>query len=89
MSLRKEKTQEIVKLFGISEGDTGSTQVQVALATRRIVELTEHMKIHHHDFSTQRGLLRLVSKRRKLLKYLSGKSYSQYRDLIGRLGLKK
>jgi small subunit ribosomal protein S15 len=84
-----EQKQEIVKEYQTSEGDTGSPEVQVALYTARIKDLTEHFKAHKHDFHSRRGLLRLVSQRRKMLDYLKGKNIEAYRSLIARLGLRR
>ena len=75
--------------YGTGTGDTGSPEVQVALLTRRINDLTEHMKAHKHDFHTQRGLLQLVGRRRRLLRYLEDKDVQRYRSLIERLGLRR
>lgn len=85
----KEKKAEIVSKFRRSEGDTGSVEVQVALLTERINQLTEHMAVHRHDYHSQRGLLKLVGKRRRLLAYLSREDVGRYRELIARLGLRK
>ncbi|MBE8190203.1 MAG: 30S ribosomal protein S15 [Candidatus Thioglobus sp.] len=82
-------TQEIIKDFQQDDKDTGSTNVQVALLTARIKHLTEHFKIHKKDHHSRRGLLRLVSKRKKLLSYLKGNNVGAYGDLITRLGLRK
>lgn len=71
------------------EGDTGSPEVQVAVMTERIRHLTEHLRTHKHDFHSQRGLLQLVGKRRRLLKYLQKKDIERYRALIGKLGLRR
>jgi small subunit ribosomal protein S15 len=80
---------QIITEYGTAEGDTGSPEVQVALLTRRISDLTEHMKAHRHDFHTQRGLLQLVGRRRRLLRYLEQKDVARYRSLIERLGLRR
>ena len=85
----KEKKTEIIGKFGLSEGDTGSTEVQVALLTERINHLTAHMAANRHDYHSQRGLLKLVGQRRRLLAYLSKRDVGQYHDLITRLGLRK
>ena len=85
----KEKKTEIISKFGLSEGDTGSTEVQIALLTERINQLTEHMMANRHDYHTQRGLLKLVGQRRRLLAYLSREDVGRYHSLIGRLGLRK
>ncbi|MBE9482431.1 MAG: 30S ribosomal protein S15 [Chloroflexi bacterium] len=85
----KETKTEIINQFGRSEGDTGSTEVQVALLTERINELTAHMMANRHDYHSQRGLLSLVGQRRRLLAYLSREDMGRYRSLISRLGLRK
>ena len=85
----KEKKTEIINKFGLSEGDTGSTEVQVALLTERINQLTAHMMANRHDYHSQRGLLKLVGQRRRLLTYLSREDIGRYRSLISRLGLRK
>jgi len=81
--------QQIITDYATGEGDTGSPEVQVALLTKRINDLTEHMKRHRHDFHTQRGLLQLVGRRRRLLRYLEEKDVQRYRALIERLGLRR
>jgi small subunit ribosomal protein S15 len=81
--------QQIMSDYATVDGDTGSPEVQIALLTRRIADLTEHMKQHKHDFHTQRGLLQLVGRRRRLLKYLAAKDVQRYRALIERLGLRR
>ncbi len=81
--------QEIIKRFAQSEGDTGSPEVQVALMTQRISHLTEHLKSHHGDHHSRRGLLMLVGQRRRLLNYLRRKDIERYRTLIGTLELRK
>ena len=80
---------EIVSNFEVHEGDTGSTEVQVALLTERINKLTGHMAANRHDYSSQRGLLKLVGQRRRLLTYLSKQDVGRYHSLITRLGLRK
>ena len=87
MSITQEKTAELVKKFG--DGKTGSTEAQVAILSERIKNLTEHFKEHKQDNHSRRGLLGLVSKRRKLLKYLQTKDYAKYQELIKGLGLRK
>jgi len=87
--LDKEKKTEIINNFRLSEGDTGSTEVQVALLTERINQLTAHMMANRHDYHSQRGLLGLVGQRRRLLAYLSREDIGRYRSLISRLGLRK
>jgi small subunit ribosomal protein S15 len=81
--------QQIISDYATVEGDTGSPEVQVALLTRRIADLTEHMKQHKHDFHTQRGLLLLVGRRRRMLRYLESTDVLRYRNLIERLGLRR
>ncbi len=83
-----EKT-DIINKFELQEGDTGSTEVQVALLTERINQLTGHMADNRHDYSSQRGLLKLVGQRRRLLTYLSKQDVGRYHSLITRLGLRK
>jgi small subunit ribosomal protein S15 len=87
--LDKVKKKETITTFRHKEGDTGSTEVQVALLTERIRELTSHMAANKHDFATQRGLLKLVGQRRRLLAYLNREDVSKYRGLISKLGLRK
>lgn len=89
MPLDAAVKQQIITDYGTGDGDTGSPEVQVALLTRRINDLTEHMKAHRHDFHTQRGLLQLVGRRRRLLRYLEQKDVARYRSLIERLGLRR
>ncbi|WP_307905439.1 30S ribosomal protein S15 [Haliovirga abyssi] len=81
--------EEIVKEFGKKEGDTGSTEVQVALLTERVKHLTEHLKSHKKDYHSRLGLLKLVGKRRRLLNYLKSKDIEGYRALIQKLGIRK
>jgi small subunit ribosomal protein S15 len=81
--------QQIISEYATGDGDTGSPEVQVALLSRRISDLTEHMKAHKHDFHTQRGLLQLVGRRRRLLRYLETVDVQRYRTLIERLGLRR
>ena len=85
----KEKKQETIEKFALHEGDTGSTEVQVAILTERINQLTGHMVTNRHDFHTQRGLIKLVGKRRRLLAYLMREDVDRYRKLIKELGLRK
>ena len=89
MTLTTDQKQEVVKQFGKSEGDTGSPEVQIALLTRRINHLTEHLREHKHDHHSRRGLLMLVGQRRRLLNYLSRKDLDRYRGLIQELGLRR
>jgi small subunit ribosomal protein S15 len=89
MYLTKEKKQEIFVQFGKSQTNTGSSESQVALFTNRINYLTEHLKVHKKDFSTQRALLKLVGKRRRILDYLKDRNIERYRDIIKSLNLRK
>ena len=89
MSVSAEKKAEIITDNARAKGDTGSPEVQVALLTARINDLTPHFKEHKKDHHSRRGLLRMVSQRRKLLDYLKGKNIDSYRTLITRLGLRK
>ena len=84
-----ENKGTIIQEYANQDGDTGSPEVQVAVLTERIRHLTEHMREHKHDFHSRRGLLKLVGKRRRLLKYLQKKDVERYRALIGRLGLRR
>ena len=85
----KENKKDIINNFKHHDTDTGSTEVQVALLTERINQLTAHMRANRHDFHTQRGLLKLVGQRRSLLAYLSREDVTRYNKLIARLGLRK
>ena len=87
--MTKERKQEVINTYKRDEKDTGSPEVQVALLTERINELTEHLKVHKKDSHSRRGLLKMVGKRRNLLNYLAKKDVQRYRDLIARLGLRK
>ena len=87
--ITKEKKQAIMQEYARTEGDTGSPEVQVALLTARINELTEHLKVHKKDHHSRRGLLKMVGQRRSLLAYLKKKDIERYRSLIERLGLRK
>jgi small subunit ribosomal protein S15 len=89
MSLNTEAKQKVVTDFQRSTGDTGSPEVQVALLSARIDQLSGHFKAHAHDHHSRQGLLRMVSQRRKLLDYLKKKNQERYRDLISRLGLRR
>jgi small subunit ribosomal protein S15 len=89
MGLPKQKKEEIIQGFARHEGDTGSPEVQIALLTERITQLTEHLKIHKHDEHSRRGLLKLVGLRRRHLKYLSRKDPEAYREMLQRLGLRR
>ncbi len=85
----KENKKNTIESFQHREGDTGSTEVQVALLTKRVRQLTEHMRANRHDYHTQRGLLKLVGHRRRLLAYLSREDVARYNHLIAKLGLRK
>lgn len=89
MSLSTEAKQKVVNDFQRSAGDTGSPEVQVALLSARINQLSDHFKQHSHDHHSRQGLLKMVSQRRKLLDYLKKKDLDRYRDLISRLGLRR
>ncbi|MBD3426057.1 MAG: 30S ribosomal protein S15 [Candidatus Omnitrophica bacterium] len=89
MSIVKEKKQEIIKEFKQHDSDTGSPEVQIAILTERISNLTEHFKKHKKDHHSRRGLLLLINKRRKLLTYLKSSNNEKYQELIKRLGLRK
>lgn len=89
MSITQERKQELIKEYATEERDTGSPEVQVALLTERIVNLTEHLKEHKKDFASRRGLLMLVGQRRRLLDYVKRKDDARYRALIERLGLRR
>jgi small subunit ribosomal protein S15 len=89
MTLTKERKAELVDKFGRSQGDTGSAEVQVALMTERINELTEHLRNHTKDHHSRRGLLMLVGKRRRLLRYLERSDVERYRSLVSELGLRR
>ncbi len=89
MSITAEKKQELINEHATAKGDTGSPEVQVAVLTERINNLTDHMKDHHKDFHSRRGLLGLVSKRRRLLDYLKRKDNARYDALIKKLGLRR
>jgi small subunit ribosomal protein S15 len=88
MSLTQEKKQELIQKFGRSDGDTGSAEVQIALLTERINELTEHLRSHRKDHHSRRGLLMLVGKRRRLLRYLERADLERYRQVVADLGLR-
>ena len=89
MSLDTAKKQEIIAEFGTKAGDTGSPEVQIALLTARIQQLTEHLKAHKHDHHSRRGLLILVGQRRRLLQYLVKTDIARYRSIIERLGIRR
>jgi len=87
--LTKEKKTQIIDDFKIKDGDTGSPEVQIAILTTRIIELTEHLKTHKKDHSSRRGLLKMVGARAALLKYVRNQDVERYRSIISRLGLRK
>jgi small subunit ribosomal protein S15 len=89
MSITAEEKTQIVAEHKIHEKDTGSPEVQIALLTKRITELTEHLKTHKKDHSSRRGLLKMVGKRNSLLKYLTREDRTRYQQIIGKLGLRK
>jgi small subunit ribosomal protein S15 len=89
MSITIERKKELVQQFATHEGDTGSPEVQVAILSERINNLTEHLKIHKKDFASRRGLLMMVGQRRRLLDYLRRKDEARYRALVERLGLRR
>ena len=89
MAVTKEQKEKIIKDFRINDKDCGSAQVQIAILTAEINDLTEHLKVHIHDFHSKRGLLKKVGKRRKLLAYLKDNDVVAYRDIIKRLNLRK
>lgn len=87
--MTKERKQEIINMYKRDENDTGSPEVQIALLTERITELTEHLKIHKKDNHSRRGLLKMVGKRRSLLKYLAKKDVNRYREISEKLSIRK
>ena len=89
MSITPEKKQELLAEFATGSNDTGSPEVQVAILSERITNLTEHLKEHNHDFHSRRGLIMMVGKRRRLLDYLKRKNEDRYQELIQRLGLRR
>lgn len=89
MSITLERKQALISDYGAKEGDTGSPEVQVAILTERIVNLTEHFKSHKKDNHSRRGLLKMVSQRRRLLDYVKAKDEGRYRKLIERLGIRR
>lgn len=89
MSITAERKQELITEYATKTDDTGSPEVQVAILSERINNLTEHLKTHKKDFHSRRGLLMMVGQRRRLLDYLKGKSNKRYEDLIQRLGLRR
>ena len=89
MALTKEQKEDIIKKYAKSENDTGSSEVQIAILTEEINELTDHLKVHIHDYHSRRGLLKKVGQRRNMLQYLAKKDIQSYRELIKKLGLRK
>lgn len=89
MALTKELKQELINKFKVHENDTGSPEVQIALLTERINQLTEHLKVHKKDHHSRRGLLKMVGKRRALLNYLKEKDFERYKTIIEKLDLRK
>ena len=89
MALSVEKKQEIIKNFARGEKDTGSAELQIAILTEEIKNLTEHLKEHKHDYHSRRGLLKKVGQRRSLLNYLKNKDVTRYREVVKKLGLRK
>ena len=89
MALTKEVKAKIIKDFAKSENDTGSAEVQIAILSKEIEELTEHLKTHIHDYHSRRGLLKKVGQRRNMLQYLADKDIQSYRNVIKKLGLRK
>jgi small subunit ribosomal protein S15 len=89
MALTGEQKRELIGKFGRDAQDTGSTEVQVAMLTQRINELTEHLRTHKHDHHSRRGLLRMVGRRRRLLQYLQREDIERYRALVKELGLRR
>ncbi len=89
MSITAERKTALIKEYATKQGDTGSPEVQVAVLSEQIANLTEHFKTHKKDNHSRRGLLKLVSQRRRLLDYVKGKDVGRYRDLIGRLGIRR
>ncbi len=87
--MTKERKQEIINTYRRDEKDTGSSEVQIALLTERITELTEHLKVHPKDNHSRRGLLKMVGKRRNLLNYLAKKDLNRYREIAQKLSLRK
>ena len=88
-TLTKDEKTQIISEYARSDGDTGSADVQIAVLTKRIADLTEHLKTHKHDHASRRGLLKLVGRRRRLLEYLRNEDIERYRALIARLGLRR
>jgi small subunit ribosomal protein S15 len=89
MAITKEEKAKLIKKFAKNDKDTGSTEVQIAILTEEINNLTEHLKVHKHDYHSNRGLLKKVGQRRNLLAYLAEKDIQSYREVIKKLGLRK
>ena len=89
MSITAERKQGLIKEFAVKKDDTGSPEVQVAILSERITNLTEHLKTHKKDFHSRRGLLMMVGQRRRLLDYVKSKQVTRYKDLVKRLGLRR
>jgi small subunit ribosomal protein S15 len=89
MTLTKDAKSQLIAEYARTDGDTGSAEVQIAVLTTRIAELTEHLKTHKHDHASRRGLLKMVGRRRRLLDYLRSEDIERYRDVIARLGLRR
>ena len=89
MTLTKDDKTKIIQEHARSEGDTGSAEVQIAVLTTRITDLTEHLKLHKHDHHSRRGLLMLVGRRRRLLEYQKREDIQRYRDIVAKLGLRR
>ena len=89
MALTKERKEKIVKTYARGKNDTGSAEVQIAILTEEIKDLTEHLKVHIHDHHSRRGLLKKVGQRRNMLNYLAKKDVQRYREIVSKLGLRK
>lgn len=89
MTLTTQAKTQIIQEHARSEGDTGSAEVQIAVLTQRISDLTDHLKLHSHDHHSRRGLLKLVGRRRRLLEYLKREDIQRYRDIVAKLGLRR
>lgn len=89
MALSKEEKQALVEEYRVKDGDTGSPEVQIAILTKEIIELNEHLKVHRKDHASRRGLLKKVGHRRNLMKYLAKKDVERYQTLIKKLGLRR
>ncbi len=89
MSVTAERKQELIKEYAAKDGDTGSPEVQVAIITERIKNLTDHLKEHNRDFHSRRGLLKLVGQRRRLLDYVKAREVKRYEEIINRLGIRR